>query len=199
MYKNTKLIGLFGLTACVFSAGIVAPALSQSQEYPTQVATDWFVTFELQSCTKKPNNIVSCTFSLIPSQDGGYAVYSSKSTKLVDSAGNEYYPSKIQSGTKVVGADSQVNFNMAMGSRYKTTIDFSDVPTSVPYATLLQIQTPNTGATGVAKFRNVPFINLDGSINEVPRLSRPPVNNQPANTNNPTPGRRICLPIVGCL
>ncbi|MCP2728251.1 hypothetical protein NJ959_07155 [Symplocastrum sp. BBK-W-15] len=53
MLKKTKLIGLLSLTACLFSAGIVAPALSQSQEYPTQVETSSSVTWELKSCEKK--------------------------------------------------------------------------------------------------------------------------------------------------
>jgi hypothetical protein len=199
MIKTTKLIGLFSLTTCLFSAGIVAPASSQSQEYPTQVATDWFVTWELESCARK-TTVISCTFSLSPSYDNGYTVYSDNSTKLVDSAGNEYYASKIQSGTKVVGANSQVNLNMVMGSHYKTTVDFNDVPNSVSYVTLLQISTSKTGSTGLAKFRNVPFINPDGSIPTVPRSINRSVNPQqqtPA-TNSPSIIPRVCLPLVGC-
>jgi len=38
MHKKAKLIRLFSLTACFFSSGIIAPVLSQSQEYLTQTA-----------------------------------------------------------------------------------------------------------------------------------------------------------------
>jgi len=198
MFKNTKLVGFFSLTACVFSVGIVAPVLSQSQEYPTQVSTDASVTWELKSCAKKPNNVVSCIVSVSRSEDGPYGIFVQNSTKLVDAEGNEYYPIKAQILKRVVGAGSLLDLNMAKDSQYKVTIDFGDVPISVPYATLLQIAANHT-ISGGAKFRNVPFINLDGSIPAVPRSNRPPVNNQPVNTNNPTPRRKTCLPFVGCL
>lgn len=200
MFKNTKLIGLFSLTACVFSAGIIAPVLSQSQEYPTQVATDGSVTWELKSCAKKQNNVVSCIVSISTSQDGLYGIFVQNSTKLVDVEGNEYYPIKAQLLKRVAGAGSLLDFNMAKDSQYKVTIDFGDVPTSVLYGTLLQIAANHT-ISGGAKFRNVPIINPDGSIPAVPRSNRLPNNNQPANTNNPVsiPKPRVCLPIVGCL
>jgi len=198
MFKNTKLIGLLSLTTCFFSAGIVAPVLSQSQEYPSQVSTDGSVTWELKSCAKKQNTIVSCIVSISTSQDGPYDISVQNSTKLVDVEGNEYYPIKAQILKRVAGAGSILEFNMAKDSQYKVTIDFGDVPTSVPYATLLQILVHHSNRGGV-KFRNVPIINLDGSIPAVPRSERPPVNSQPANTNNPNSRRKVCLPVVGCL
>ncbi len=205
MFKNTKLIGLFSLTACFLSTGIVAPVLSQpqsqpqSQEYPTQVATDGSpvpTTWELKSCARKQNSIVSCILSLTRSSDGGYGISTNKDTKIVDAEGNEYYPSKVQVGKRIAGPGSPLTFDMAQNANYPTTIDFTGVPTSVSQITLLQIW--NGGFYGV-KFRNVPIINLDGSFTVIPSSERAPVNRQPANTNNSTPRRKVCLPIVGCL
>ncbi len=196
MFKNTKLIGLLSLTTCFFSAEIVAPVLSQSQEYPTQVETQGSVTWELKSCARKPNTVVSCTLSLSSSQDLGYVVVLNNNTRIVDAGGNEYYASKVQVGKRIAGSSSQLNFDMAKNAIYPTTIDFTGIPTSVSQITLLQIITISYIQV---KFRNVPIINADGSFTVIPSSERLPNNNQPANTNNPTPRRRVCLPIVGCL
>jgi len=196
MFKNTKLVGFFSLTACVFSVGIVAPVLSQSQEYPTQVETQGSVTWELKSCARKPNTVVSCTLSLSSSQDVGYVVVLNNNTRIVDAGGNEYYASKVQIGKRIAGSSSNLNFDMAKNAIYPTTIDFTGIPTSVSQITLLQIVTVSYVQV---KFRNVPIINPDGSFTVIPMSERSPVNNQPVNTNNPTPRRKTCLPFVGCL
>ena len=200
MRETTKLIGLFSLVFFC-STNIVRPAFGEPQEYPSQVSTDGSVTWELKSCARKQNNIVSCIVSVSRSEDGGYGIFVQNSTKLVDPEGNEYYPVKAQILKRVAGAGSLLSFDMAKGSQYKVTIDFSEVPTSVPYATLLQIAANGT-ITGGAKFRNLPLINFDGSISEVPLSVRSrPTQDQstPATNNNPIITiPRICLPLIGC-
>jgi len=193
-----KQLGLFSSTLLFCSTGIVKTGLAEPHEYPSQIATDASVTWELKSCEKKQNLVVSCILYFTSSNDGGYYVSWSNGIKLVDGEGNEYYPSKLQIQKKVVGPNTPLYLNLAKDARYKTTIDFRDVPASTPYATLLEIGT----SYGGAKFRGVPFVNLDGSINEVPRSNRPPVNSgqsTPATNNSTAPIiPRICLPLVGC-
>ena len=198
MFKNTKLIGLFSLTAHLFSLGIAAPALSESQEYPSQVATDSYsrATWELESCTKKQNDVVSCVFLLTSDQDANNTIYTGNGTKLVDNEGNEYYVRKVQVLKGVVGPNTSLSLNMVVGSKYKATVDFSDIPASVLYATSLQITTYGS----LVEFRRVPFINFDGSIPNVPRpaRSRPKQDQSTPATNNIFTIPRICLPFIGC-
>ena len=196
MLKNTKLIGLFSLTACLLSAGIVVPALSQSQEYPTQTAGDGPRTWELKSCASKPNNVVSCNFSLISSEDGKMYLNNYNDTKIVDPEGNEYKESKIQVGKRTTGEGGSIVFDIVKSANYAINIDFGEVPTSVSQITLLQIG--QLGAP-LVKFRNVPIINPDGSFTVIPNppnRNRSPVESQ--TPNNPNQRRRVCLPIVGC-
>lgn len=198
--KSTKLIELLSLTLCFCSTGIVKLAFAEPQEYPTQVSTDGSTTWELKSCARKPNNVISCILSLSSSEDRGYNIYTNNGTKLVDIEGYEYYVNKAQVLKGVVGHDAQLSFNMVRGSQYKATIDFSDVPTSVLYATSLRVGTNYFSDRGSVNFRNVPFINPDGSIPTVPRSSNRPVNPQqqtPA-TNPPSIIPRICLPFIRC-
>jgi hypothetical protein len=112
------------------------------------------VTWDLKSCVRNQST-VSCTFSLSPSGDGNYGIDMDSETKLVDGAGNEYSGSKIQIGKRATGAGGRLDLNMAKGSRYKTIIDFNDVPNSISKVTLLQISIRYWGGTTV-KFRNVP-------------------------------------------
>ncbi len=199
MLKKTKLIGLFSLTACLVSAGIVAPALSQSQEYPTQIQTDSSVTWELKSCAKKTNNVVSCNFSMSSSQDLQYTLGVLGVTglnKIVDPDGNEYSASKTQVGKRIAGSGIQLTFQMAKNANYATTIDYAEVPVSVSQIILLEI---GTGPRSV-KFRNVPIINPDGSFTVIPNL--PNSDNspgQPQSPNNSNNRGRLCLPIIGCV
>lgn len=234
MFRLLKLIGLLSLSTSFFSVGIIAPALSQSQntptqetthnsrteskEYPTQIATDAAVTWELESCTRKINHIVSCKFSFNSSGEGPYRgdrgngiyyISSNQNTKLVDSEGNEYYVSKATMKNKVIGTKSVFNLNMYTNVKYQVTFDFNGVPDLVPYGMLLEI---GVGAPGrdsgdygsSVKYENVPFINLDGSISEVPisaRHNKKP-NHQDSNENQNTNPiiniPKICLPLIGC-
>lgn len=195
MREVARVIGLFSLTLSFCSQAI--PVFAEVQEYPSQVATDGSVTWELKSCSRKQNNVVSCILLLTKSEDGSYGIFSNNNTKLVDAEGNEYYPIKIQNLKKVVGSDALLQLNMAKDAQYKVTIDFGNVPPSVLYATLLQASANGT-ITGGGKFRNLPFVNLDGSIPTVPIRRKSSANQQPSSpTNSPTP--TICLPIVGCI
>jgi hypothetical protein len=138
----------------------------------TQVVQDFRVTWTLESCARKAR-IVSCTFSLDPTLDGGYSIYVG-STKFVDAEGTEYFAKKAKIGKNIAGAENRLRVNLAIGSRYKTIIDFTEIPPSATYATLLQVRTPTTErSSGVLKFRNVPFVNPDGSYPEIPRPSNP--------------------------
>ena len=112
------------------------------------------VTWELKSCARGVRNVVSCTLSLSTSQDLGYVVVLNNETKLVDSSGNEYRANRVQIGDRTAGSGNQLNFNMAKGARYRTTINFTDVPTSISQVALLQVV---TYAYEQVKFRNVPI------------------------------------------
>lgn len=229
MFKIPKIIGLLTLTTSFFAVGIIAPALSQSQkiptqetteskEYPTQIATDAAVTWELESCTRKINHIVSCKFSFSSSGEGPYngdrgnGIYyisSNENTKLVDSEGNEYSVSKATMKNKVIGTKSAFNLNMYTNVKYQVTFNFSGIPDSVLYGMLLEIRVGAPGRDSgdygsSVKYENVPFINLDGSISEVPisaRHKKKP-NQQDSHQNentNPTINiPKICLPLIGC-
>ncbi len=220
MFKIPKIIGLLTLTTSFFSAGIIAPALSQSQklptqetteskEYPTQIATDSqnniSITWELKSCAKKRNHIVSCIFSFSSGENLDYNVSSKDETKLVDNEGNEYHVSKIATPKKVIGYNNYLSFNVYKDVQYKVTIDFTDVPDSASYAIALYIGT-HTRALNQSPpvFQNTPFINLDGSISEVPisaRHNKKPNqqdSHQNENTNPSLNIPKICLPLIGC-
>ncbi|AVH63613.1 hypothetical protein CDG77_20965 [Nostoc sp. 'Peltigera membranacea cyanobiont' 213] len=225
MFRLLKLIGLLALSTSFFSVGIIAPALSQSQktptqetmdnsrteskEYPTQIATDSqnniSITWELKSCAKKVNHTVSCIFSFSSSENLDYNVSSKNETKLVDNEGNEYHVSKIATPKKVVGYDKYLGFNVYKDVQYKVTIDFTDVPDSALYAIALYIGTSSRYLNQAPPvFQDVAFINLDGSISEVPisaRHNKKP-NHQDSNENQNTNPiiniPKICLPLIGC-
>ncbi|MEH1767534.1 MAG: hypothetical protein V7L27_26670 [Nostoc sp.] len=225
MFRLLKLVGLLSLSTSFFSVGIIAPALSQSQktptqettdnsrteskEYPTQIATDnegsTSITWELKSCAKKKDHIVSCIFSFSSSENLDYNVYSQNETRLVDKEGNEYHVSKIATPKKVVGYNSSLSFNVYKDVQYKVAIDFTDVPDSALYAIALYIKTGSRSLNQRwPEFQNVPFINLDGSISEVPisaRHNKKP-NDQDSNENQNTNPiiniPKICLPLIGC-
>ncbi|MEH2193590.1 MAG: hypothetical protein V7K98_13280 [Nostoc sp.] len=223
MFRLLKLIGLLSLSTSFFSVGIIAPALSQSQktptqetteskEYPTQIATDYIggganitITWDLKSCAKKKNHIVSCIFSFSSSENLDYNVSSKNETKLVDNEGNEYHVSKIATSKKVVSYNNYLGFNVYNDVQYKVIIDFTDVPDSALYAIELDIGTHSRYLDQTMPvFHNAPFINLDGSISEVPisaRHNKKP-NHQDSNENQNTNPiiniPKICLPLIGC-
>lgn len=221
MYKTTKLIGAISIALCFYSTGIVKPAFAETQEpptqkpldreYPTQVSTDQqggiAITWELKSCAKKTNHVVSCMFSFISSENidnNGYSIYSNNETKLVDNEGNEYHASKITLKNRIIGPNSILSLSVYKDAQYKITVDFNDIPDSVLYAIEMNIRT-NTRSLNQRwpAFSNFPFINLDGSISEVPISKHPKkTGQQTSDTNNSsTPVikvPRICLPFIGC-
>jgi hypothetical protein len=120
-----------------------------------QTQTRGRVTWDLKSCVRKQKN-VRCTFSLIPTtQDaGGYAIYLTRTiTKLVDSAGNEYFANRIQIASKTAGANGDVQLDLTKGARYNTTIDFTGVPPSISQVISMKIHTGD----GILDFREVPI------------------------------------------
>jgi hypothetical protein len=111
-------------------------------------------TWELKSCTRtKIKETVRCTF--IISNDNADTAYRivMELTKMVDASGNEYPANLIKVGSQTI-SNGGILFNMTKGARYKTTIDFPKVPTSVSQVILLQ--SGNIGTSGV-KFRDVPI------------------------------------------
>jgi hypothetical protein len=123
-------------------------AVDQNVYYPSTSPT-----WELKSCTRtKIQETVRCTFIISNNADTTYVIRQ-YITKMVDASGNEYPASLIKVGN-LPASDSVVQFNMTKGARYKTTIDFPKVPTSIPQVILLQ--SGNVGTSGV-KFRDVPI------------------------------------------
>jgi len=75
---------------------------------------------------------------------------------LVDSSGNEYYANRFQIGNRSAVANNRLWVNLVKGARYKTIINFTDVPTSISQVTLFQVDNAGYGSP-VVKFRNVPI------------------------------------------
>jgi hypothetical protein len=122
-----------------------------------QKVPDGIVAWELKSCVREQLK-VSCFFLLSSSEDGGYGILGSR---MVDSEGTAYSPpSLIQFGTGSSTNGDRVNIDMAKGARYKVIIEFSDVPTSISQAVLLQLL-PSGGSYSGAKFRNVPIVSIE--------------------------------------
>ncbi len=127
---------------------------SSSSTIETQVDTERGVKWELQSCMRKPRNVVSCTFLLSIKQDYQYGISLRNGSRLVDSSGNSYPASGLQVANTSAGVDQFV-WNMAQGARYPTIIEFTDVPDSLSQVVLLEI-TP-TWSSNHVRFRNVPI------------------------------------------
>jgi hypothetical protein len=117
-----------------------------------QTQTHGGLTGDLKSCVRK-QKIVRCTFSFSRDADGGFILYLDRdSTKLVDSAGTEYFANRSQVGNKTAGANGEVNFVMTKGANYNTTIDFTGVPPSIS-----QVISMKLGIRGYSfDFRDVP-------------------------------------------
>jgi len=203
MLKNVKLVGFFSLTAYSFLIGITPPVLSQTQEYPAQVASDGSsipTTWHLQSCTRQKSGIVRCTLSLTTNQDHSYGVSTDYRTEIIDAEGNPYYPSRAQVEDRMAESPNPLAFTMVQNASYLTTIDFTGVPTSVSQITVLQVW--NGGLYGV-RFLNVPIINPDGSFAVIPNSDRPSADTQLENNSTThrlgTTRPRVCFPGAGCL
>ena len=130
-----------------------APTKNDNNETMQTQTAPYGVTWDLKSCVRK-QKIVRCTFSFSPSTDVGYVVTLNQSiTKLVDSAGNEYFGNRLQVGNKSAGANGAVNFDIVKGARYNTTIDFTGVPPSISQAISIKLNVYG----GVLDFRDVPI------------------------------------------
>ncbi len=176
---------------------------SNSKDYPTQVATNQGVVFELKSCARQIHNTISCIFQLSTGTDMHLRIYVNNETKLVDNEGYEYPPSSVIALKKIASFNSTSETNLVKDVPYKVTINFGNIPDSVKYSTLLQIRVASNTLIGdwSPQFRGVPFINLDGSISEVPLAARHrnTSENTSPSSGSSTNGRKICLPIVGCI
>jgi hypothetical protein len=122
-----------------------------------QTELDGVVTWELKSCIREQTK-VSCIFLLSSSEDAGYGILGT--TRMVDSDGTPYPPSLIQIGTESGSNGNRVGNNMVRGARYKTIIEFSDVPNLVSQVVLLQVL-PSSGYYSGVKFRNVPIVSIE--------------------------------------
>lgn len=168
---------------------------SQQPDSDKTIQTETLYSFiaELKFCARKMK-IVSCTFSLSSNVDQAYGS-NMLNSRMVDSEGNEYRPSRLQIGKNIAGSNGSINMNLVKDIKYKAIIDIAEVPTSTPYISLLEI---HVAYNGVFKFRNIPIINPDGSFAPVPDTPKPRVS-QPSSNNNSIPKPKVCLPIVGCL
>lgn len=111
-------------------------------------------TFQLDSCTRKPDSIVSCHFTLTASQDASYDLSLSNSTEIVDGLNNPYYVNKGYIGKVTAGFNNSLQLNMVKDAHSNVIIDFTGVPTSVSQAFLVNLSIP--GWTNV-QFRNIPI------------------------------------------
>jgi hypothetical protein len=112
------------------------------------------VVFELMSCVRGSGNVVICTLSLSTQKDKQYSINLGPRSRLVDSSGNEYHAGKVQIGDRIANRDQTLYFNMADGAKYRTTVEFTDVPDAISQAVLVQIADSYGGAV---QFRKVPI------------------------------------------
>lgn len=115
-----------------------------------QTDVDSSITLELKACVRQQQK-VRCILSLTSSEDTYYGLFNS--TNAVDGEGTSYRSSLIRIG-KVDPQNGSIR--IAKDARYKTIIEFADVPTSVSQFILLNLaptQNPYKGS----KFRNVPI------------------------------------------
>jgi hypothetical protein len=149
---------------------------TQAQNYPTQLGSIGSITFELKICKRQSNYIVRCTLTFTSSQDGGMNIAAKPNTKIVDFQGNEYYPSRFQSGKKIVPGNVQFSANVVQNATYSVDIDFSSVPKSVSQLADLRIASlGNGGGESGIDMRNVPIVNPDGTFTEIPPTPKNPV------------------------
>ncbi len=119
----------------------------------TQLGNAGEVTWDFKSCVRK-QKIVRCTFSFSPGKDTGIQIRLNRdATKLVDSAGNEYFASKAQVGSKTAGANGEITLSATKGARYNTTIDFNGVLPSISQVISMKIGI----YAQVLDFRDVPI------------------------------------------
>ncbi|MEH2193591.1 MAG: hypothetical protein V7K98_13285 [Nostoc sp.] len=112
------------------------------------------VTFQLDSCTRKKSNIVSCHFSLISTQDINFQMSLANFTRIVDGSNNPYYVNKGYSGKLAAGVNNDLPLNMVKDAHSNVIIDFAGVPDSVSQAFLLNVRL--NGGNNL-EFRNIPI------------------------------------------
>ncbi|AVH63612.1 hypothetical protein NPM_1815 [Nostoc sp. 'Peltigera membranacea cyanobiont' N6] len=112
------------------------------------------VAFQLDSCTRKKGNIVSCHFSLISTQDVNFNVSLANDTRIVDGSNNPYYVNKGYSGKLAAGFNNNLPLNMVKDAHSNVIIDFAGVPDSVSQAFLLNLTLVGRGNL---EFRNIPI------------------------------------------
>ncbi len=120
-----------------------------------QIEVDSYITLELKTCVRQQQK-VRCILSLTSSEDTSYGLFDftrGSSTNAVDGQGTSYRASLIR-----IGKDDPQNasIRIAKGARYKTIIEFADVPASVSQFVLLNLVPTNSPYRG-SKFRNVPI------------------------------------------
>jgi pyrimidine deaminase RibD-like protein len=120
-----------------------------SDSIQTEVTGD--LSLELQSC-KRAGKTVRCNLFLSTATSRTVNL-STKQTRIVDSEGTEYYPNRFEVDKYNAGSSGNLNLNFEKDTRYKTTIEFTDIPSNASQAALLNIGTP----WGQAKFRNIPI------------------------------------------
>jgi|GEM_PF-1764506 len=120
-----------------------------------QTEVDSYITLELKTCVRQQQK-VRCILSLKSSEDTFYGLFDftrGSSTNAVDEQGTSYRASLIR-----IGKDDPQNagIRIANGARYKTIIEFADVPVSVSQFVALNLVPTNSPYRG-SKFRNVPI------------------------------------------
>ncbi|BAY60391.1 hypothetical protein NIES22_04500 [Calothrix brevissima NIES-22] len=104
---------------------------------------------------------------------------------IVDSEGKSYSASLADIGGH---SDNHVGATISPGINYALSITFDKLPEQIVQAPLLKF---SIFGIGDIQFRNVPFTIGSNS-------NRYPANNQSGNNPISIPGKKVCLPILGC-
>jgi len=118
------------------------------------------VSFQLDSCTRKQSDVVSCHLSLISNQDATYYLGLTQDTRIVDNMNNPYYAVKGYIGKYSAGSNNFLGLYMIKDGHSNVIIDFN-VSTPISQILLLNIGLYNAANpgnnVGSVQFRNVPI------------------------------------------
>jgi hypothetical protein len=160
---------VLALLGATFTSTYPNSLSGNAESSPTRKVTSDDFTFELSAC-KRAGQRITCEFSIInnSSEDQGFTFYGTgsgpDSSRLLDSNGNEFYPSSFRLGSATNGSRIRLSLVLVPQVATNASLMFEDPSAKVGSVRLLRIAFSRSGKQrsmrgphyDYADFKNVP-------------------------------------------
>jgi hypothetical protein len=170
--KLIASIGILGLLSnWIYPEQLVAQGIAGNTKGNSTTYEDDRIRIVVQDCTRKSQELV-CQATLTSKNSDRAIDLNGNSIKLVDTEGNEYYPTSLRLANKT-SENNSLKAELIENIPFKASFVFTKTPANLAQVALLQIPITSAGVNTTAKFRNFGVINPNNIVVKPPKTSIP--------------------------